>query len=268
MTAATRGDGKTGEDITPNVQTIRTIPLRLQTNKRAAPAFIEIRGEVYTEMKRFEAFNNARTEEEGRYANPRNFTGGSLRQLDSRVTATRPLDALFYATGHVEGVEFENHMDLIQALNDWGLTVANPYIRCVAGAENLIQAHAELEASRNDVPYDIDGSVLKVNQLELRRILGDRSRSPRWAIACKFAARQASTRLEGIEIGVGRTGALTPVALLAPVELAGVTVQHATLHNAEEIERLDLRIGDRVLVERAGDVIPKVVKALSTERSR
>ncbi|MFT7617717.1 MAG: DNA ligase (NAD+) [Planctomycetota bacterium] len=263
--AATRGDGTKGEDITANAKTIRSIPLRLREDGFPIPKLIEIRGEVFTTIDAFEKFNEGRTEEEGRYANPRNFTGGSLRQLDSRITASRPLDAVFYASGAAIGLEVATQEELIAAFQSWGLKVATPYFKICDTADQLVDAHNGLEARRNDVPYEIDGTVLKVNDFEQRQILGARSRNPRWAIACKFKSRQASTTLLGIDISVGRTGALTPVAVLEPVALSGVTVSSASLHNMDEIERLDVRIGDRVLVQRAGDVIPKVVKVLLEE---
>ncbi len=266
--AATRGDGTKGEDITENAKTIRSIPLRLrESSTYPIPSFIEIRGEAFTTTKDFEAFNAKRTEEEGRYANPRNFTGGSLRQLDSRITASRPLDALFYATGKSVGLTVTSQEELIQAFQSWGLKVATPYFKICKSVEDLIESHHHLEDQRDQVPYEIDGTVLKVDDFEQRKILGFRSRNPRWAIACKFKSRRASTRLLDISISIGRTGALTPVAVLEPVPLAGVIVSSASLHNQDEIERLDVRIGDRVLVERAGDVIPKVVKVLTEERT-
>ena len=264
--AATRGDGTTGEDVTPNVRTIKSIPWRLRASNHAHPDFIEIRGEVYAPVADFKAFNEARSEAEGRYANPRNFTSGSLRQLDSSMTSTRPLDALFYSAGRIEGQQIKSQTELIAALKSWGLKVAEPYFKSSDTIDEIIRWHRELEIGRDAVPYEIDGTVLKVDSSEQQQILGFRSRTPRWALACKFKSRQASTTLKDIVISVGRTGALTPVAVLEPVALAGVTVSSASLHNAEEIERLDLRIGDRVLVERAGDVIPKVIKVLTQER--
>ncbi len=264
--AATRGDGTKGEDITANARTISSIPLRLKNEGYPIPDFIEIRGEVFTTTHAFEEFNSKRTEEEGRYANPRNFTGGSLRQLDSRITAARPLDAVFYACGEAKGLEVRSQEELIRAFQSWGLKVATPYFKIIGTVEGLIAAHHELEDARDQVPYEIDGTVLKVNDFEQRQILGSRSRNPRWAIACKFKSRQASTTLLDIEISVGRTGALTPVAVLEPVPLGGVTVGSASLHNVDEIARLGVKKGDRVLVERAGDVIPKVVKVLTEER--
>ena len=267
VVAATRGDGNEGEDITANVRTIRSIPLSLRKGEAAIPKLIEIRGEVYTETAKFDKFNSNRSEEEGRYANPRNFTGGSLRQLNSQITAERPLDALFYSVGQCEGMKFESQEELLAAFRSWGLKVADPYAQFLVGPEALIKAHQELEAKRDQVPYEIDGSVIKVDSMEQRQILGSRSRTPRWAVACKFKSREASTKLLDVEISVGRTGALTPVAILEPVGIGGVTVRNASLHNLDEIRRLDVRIGDRVLVQRAGDVIPKVTKALTAQRT-
>ncbi len=265
--AATRGDGTTGEDVTANARTIRCIPLELGGPRADLPALIEIRGEVFTPVAAFKAFNDRRSEEEGRYANPRNFTGGSLRQLDSRITAQRPLEALFYSVGHVEGLAIESQSAMLDFFRAWGLPVADPYVRSSADIEEIVRRHHELEDGRDEVPYEIDGTVIKVDEVELRRVLGSRSRTPRWAVACKFKSREASTRLLDVEISVGRTGALTPVAVLEPVALGGVTVSSASLHNMDEIERLGVKIGDRVLVERAGDVIPKVVKVLVGERN-
>ena len=264
--AATRGDGKVGEDITPNVRTIKSIPLRLRRTL-PIPSRVEIRGEAYCEVARFRAFNDARSEEEGRYVNPRNFTGGSLRQLDSSVTEKRPLDALFYALGAIEGLELSSQTEMLEHLRAWGLRTAERYSKRLESIEEVVRFHNELEAKRDEVPYEVDGSVIKLDDFELRRILGRRSRTPRWAVACKFKPRQASTKLLDIEISVGRTGALTPVAILEPVFLAGVTVRNASLHNADEIERLDARVGDVVFVERAGDVIPKVSKVATAARS-
>lgn len=264
--AATRGDGETGEDITDNIKTIKSIPITLRTDRRAAPKFIEIRGEAYTEKKAFAAFNDRRTEEEGRYANPRNFTGGSLRQLDSAVTAARPITALFYAVGAIEDGELRSQKDLFSALEDWGFRTASKWIEFALGADGLVAYYEKIEKVRDDLPFEIDGTVLKVDDFELRKVLGARSRTPRWAIAAKFASRQASTRLERIDVSVGRTGVLTPVAVLEAVPIGGVTVTSATLHNLDEIRRLDCRAGDRVFVERAGDVIPKVVKVIVEDR--
>ncbi|MCA9320330.1 MAG: NAD-dependent DNA ligase LigA, partial [Planctomycetes bacterium] len=190
--ALTRGDGTSGEDITPNARTIRSIPLKLRGDGHRAPDLIEVRGEVFTEKARFEAFNAARSEAEGRYANPRNFTGGSLRQLSSAVTAQRPLDAVFYSVGGYEGDPIVSQQDLLQHFRSWGLKVADPWVHTVVGAEDVVARHRELEARRDEVPYEIDGSVVKVDDLELRRILGARTRTPRWAVAAKFKARQAS----------------------------------------------------------------------------
>jgi DNA ligase (NAD+) len=264
--AATRGDGLTGEDITANVRTIRSIPLRLRTDRRRAPELIEVRGEAYTEIARFKAFNDARSEAEGRYANPRNFTGGSLRQLDSTVTAARPLSAFFYSIGASSGVRLCAQSELFAALRDWGFRTADDLIVACASIEAAVAHYQKLDQERDSLPYEIDGAVVKVDDFELRAILGARSRTPRWAIAAKFASRQGSTRVSKIEISVGRTGVLTPFAVLEPVHIGGVTVTTASLHNIDEVRRLDVRAGDRVLVERAGDVIPKVVKVLIDER--
>ena len=266
-TAATRGDGETGEDITPNVRTIRSVPLRLRDDRRPFPRLAEIRGEAYAEIAKFAAFNAKRSEEEGRYANPRNFTGGSLRQLDADVTAARPIDAFFYAAGRLEGAAPVSQTELLEALNDWGFRTAGKHIAVCDSIDAVIRHYRSVEAARDDLPFEIDGVVVKVDDFELRRILGARSRTPRWAIAAKFASRQASTRLLRIDVSVGRTGVLTPVAVLEAVPIGGVQVTSATLHNLDEIRRLDVREGDRVIVERAGDVIPKVVSVLAAERT-
>lgn len=264
--AATRGDGETGEDVSLNVRTIASIPLRLRGDPSGWPELIEVRGEIFVEKERFERFNAARDEGEAPYANPRNFASGSLRQLDSAVTAQRPLDAIFYALGAAEGFEVASQSELVAHFETWGLKTAGPLFQAAENVDDLVRRHARFEAERDAIPFEVDGTVIKVDRFELQRILGFRTRNPRWAVAAKFKAREASTRLLDVDISVGRTGALTPVARLEPVPLAGVTVSSASLHNFDEIERLGLRIGDRVLVERAGDVIPKVTAVLESER--
>ncbi|MEZ6194991.1 MAG: NAD-dependent DNA ligase LigA [Planctomycetota bacterium] len=263
--AATRGDSETGEDVTANARTIRSVPLALG-GEEPPPARVEIRGEVFAEKARFAAFNEGIAEAADRYANPRNFASGSLRQLDSGITAQRPLDAIFYALGLAEGVDVGSQADLVARFESWGLRTAGPHFRVCETIDEVVKEHARLEAARDELPFEIDGTVIKVDDFELRRVLGFRTRNPRWAVAVKFKAREASTRLLDVEISVGRTGALTPVAKLEPVGIGGVTVSSASLHNYDEIARLDVRIGDRVLVERAGDVIPKVTQVLLGER--
>ena len=263
---STRGDGTTGEDITHNLKTIQSIPLGLRDKEIPVPTMLEVRGEVFISKKDFSDLNK-KQELEGKplFANPRNAAAGSLRQLDPAITATRPLSIFFYEAGIIEGKDFEKHGSFLDALKMWGLPV-NPFIKTVTNAKGMVKYHHELEKIRNDIPYEIDGTVFKVNDYDLRDKLGTRSRSPRWAIAGKFKAQQATTIIKDIEVQVGRTGALTPVAKLIPVFVSGVTVSNATLHNQDEIDRKDIRIGDTVLIERAGDVIPKIVKVIIEKR--
>ncbi|OPY83471.1 MAG: DNA ligase [Syntrophus sp. PtaU1.Bin005] len=265
---ATRGDGATGEDVTRNIRTIHSIPLRiLSTPESTAPEEIEIRGEIYIESESFRMLNERRLAgNEAPFANPRNAAAGSLRQLDSSITAQRPLKMFCYAVGLVKGRIFTHHHEVLGALNHWGFPV-NPLIRRVDGISGCIDFYRELQDRRKDLPYEIDGMVIKVDDLALQERLGAVSRSPRWALACKFAATQATTRIEDILVNVGRTGALTPVALMAPVLVGGVTVSRATLHNQDEIDKKDIRIGDTVLVQRAGDVIPEVVVVVKEKRT-
>jgi len=263
---STRGDGFTGEDITHNLKTIRGIPLSLRTNGLPAPLLLEIRGEVFIRKDDFKNLNEKQElNEKSTFANPRNAAAGSLRQLDPTITAERPLSIYCYEAGMTNGVEFIDHASFLDSLKKWGLPV-NPFIQIVTGSKGLIQFHQQLEDQRNDLPYEIDGTVFKVNNYNKRNDLGTRSRSPRWAIAGKFKAQQATTVIHDIDVQVGRTGALTPVAKLEPVYIAGVTVTNATLHNQDEIIRKDIRIGDTVLIERAGDVIPKVMKVIKEKR--
>ena len=263
---STRGDGFMGEDITHNLKTIRGIPLSLRTNDLPAPPLLEIRGEVFIRKNDFKNLNEKQElKEKSAFANPRNAAAGSLRQLDPTITAERPLSIYCYEAGMINGVEFIDHASFLDSLKKWGLPV-NPFIKIVTGSKGLTQFHQELEYRRNDLPYEIDGTVFKVNNYNKRDDLGTRSRSPRWAIAGKFKAQQATSVIHDIDIQVGRTGALTPVAKLEPVYIAGVTVTNATLHNQDEIIRKDIRIGDTVLIERAGDVIPKVMKVIKEKR--
>ncbi len=263
---STRGDGFTGEDITHNLKTIRGIPLSLRTNDLPAPPLLEIRGEVFIRKNDFKDLNEKQElNEKSAFANPRNAAAGSLRQLDPTITAERPLSIYCYEAGMSNGVKFIDHASFLDSLKKWGLPV-NPFIQIVTGSKGLTQFHQKLEDQRNDLAYEIDGTVFKVNNYNKREDLGTRSRSPRWAIAGKFKAQQATTVIHDIDIQVGRTGALTPVAKLEPVYIAGVTVTNTTLHNQDEIVRKDIRIGDTVLIERAGDVIPKVVKVIKEKR--
>ena len=265
---STRGDGITGEDITHNLKTIRGIPLSLRTQEIAHPSLLEVRGEVFIRKFDFNSLNQTQ-EENGIpvFANPRNAAAGSLRQLDPKITAQRPLSIYCYEAGTIDGEAFQDHASFLIALKKWGLPV-NPFIQLVTGSVGLTRFHVNLENKRNDLPYEIDGTVFKINNYNERKNLGTRSRSPRWAIAGKFKAQQATTVINGIDIQVGRTGALTPVAKLDPVYIAGVTVTNATLHNQDEIDRKDIRIRDTVLIERAGDVIPKVVKVITNKRPK
>jgi len=265
---ATRGDGATGEDVTQNIRTIHSIPLRIPTTPENPVAEeIEVRGEIYIESESFRRLNERRlAANESPFANPRNAAAGSLRQLDSSITAKRPLKMFCYAVGLVKGRSFTHHHEVLGALNLWGFPV-NPLIRRVDGISGCIDFYQELQDQRKDLPYEIDGMVIKVDDLSLQERLGAVSRSPRWALACKFAATQATTRIEDILVNVGRTGALTPVALMVPVLVGGVTVSRATLHNQDEIDKKDIRIGDTVVVQRAGDVIPEVVMVVKEKRT-
>jgi len=263
---STRGDGVTGEEITANLRTIRSLPPRL--SGRRVPVRLELRGEVYMALADFAAMNAARSAEEGLFANPRNATAGTLRQLDPRIAASRPLDIVVYGVGDTEGlgIDLESQERLFAELPRWGFPPP-PFHRIVRTREEVAEIYRTVEAARDELPFEIDGLVIKVEGGERRRRLGERARSPRWAVALKFPPRQATTRLEGVEWQVGRTGALTPVAILAPVPVSGVTVSRATLHNPREIARKGIRIGDEVLIQRAGDVIPEVVKAVETRRT-
>jgi DNA ligase (NAD+) len=263
---STRGDGTTGEDITHNLRTVRSIPLKLRDNEIRVPDVLEIRGEVYMDKLGFKKLNDEReSRNEPAFSNPRNAAAGSLRQLDASVTATRPLSIFCYQAGLIEDIEFETHSAFLAAVKSWGLPV-NPLIKTVTGADQMVVYHQSIEAQRDELPYEIDGTVFKLNRIEDRTQLGERSRSPRWAIAGKFKAKQATTIVTDIEVQVGRTGAITPVARLEPVPVSGVIVNNATLHNQNEIDRKDIRVGDTVLIERAGDVIPKIVKVILEKR--
>jgi len=264
---STRGDGIHGEDITVNLRTIRSIPLTLRSEKRRPPERLEVRGEVFLSRKAFQQMNRER-EEAGQpvFANPRNAAAGSLKQLDSTITAKRSLDIFCHGAGAVTGVSFASHLEFLQAMKDWGLKPV-PFARVCQGMEEVLRQREEMEARRDDLPYEIDGLVVKINSTELQRRLGTIARSPRWAIAYKFKPRQATTRILDIQPQVGRTGTLTPVASLQPVPIGGVVVKSASLHNMDEIARKNIRIGDTVVVERAGDVIPYVVQVLTGNRT-
>lgn len=263
--AATRGDGETGEDVTANVRTIQSIPLRLLGEDY--PTRLEVRGEIYMPKAGFNKLNQ-RLAAEGvkTFVNPRNAAAGSLRQLDPRLTKQRPLEMFCYAMGIAEGVKTpDKHYAILQQFKAWGLRVC-PDIKIVQGASGCVEYFNEIGAKRARLPYDIDGVVYKVNDIKTQQELGFVSRAPRWAIAHKFPAQEEITELEAVEFQVGRTGALTPVARLKPVFVGGVTVSNATLHNMDEIERKDVRIGDFVIVRRAGDVIPEVARVVLEKR--
>jgi DNA ligase (NAD+) len=264
-TGSTRGDGTVGEDVTPNIRTIRSVPLRLRGKR--IPERLEVRGEVFLPLEAFRRVNRER-EEAGLplFANPRNSAAGSLKQLDPRITASRPLDFVCHGTGEIHGARFATHWETLQGLAQLGLRPV-PQSRVVESLDGVVALFAELEGARDDLPFEIDGLVVKVNDLDLQRRLGEISRSPRWAVAYKFKPRQATTRIVNILPSVGRTGVLTPVAELEPVAVGGVTVRNASLHNMDEIARKDVRIGDTVLLERAGDVIPYVVKVITERRT-
>lgn len=265
--AATRGDGRTGEDITLNVRTIGSVPLRLRGE--GFPALLEVRGEIYMPRSGFEQCNTeALARGEKPFVNPRNAAAGSLRQLDPKITAQRPLEMCCYSVGLVEGGQLPaQHAAILERLADWGLRI-NREMAVMAGVDACDRYYETLAERRDDLPYDIDGIVFKINSLEQQAALGFVARAPRWAIARKFPAQEEVTRLLDVEFQVGRTGAITPVARLAPVFVGGVTVSNATLHNADEIERLGLRHNDTVIVRRAGDVIPQVVAVVAEKRQQ
>jgi DNA ligase (NAD+) len=266
--ASTRGDGISGELITANVKTIKSVPIILHSaEERTIPPLIEVRGEVFIGHDGFRQLNRERLDQElPPFANPRNAAAGSLRQLDSSITARRPLEIFFYGVGLVADLDIDSHWELLNALRQLGFRI-NPHIQSKITIDQVMAFYRELREMRHTLPYEIDGMVIKVDRLAYQQKLGSTSRSPRWAIAYKFAAVQATTEIKDIEVQVGRTGALTPVAHLQPVKIGGVTVSRATLHNEDEIKKKDIRIGDTVLVQRAGDVIPEVVKVIPTKRT-
>ncbi len=262
---ATRGDGIVGEDVTGNLRTVRSLPLRL-LDEREVP-FLEIRGEAFMPKESFLELNRHRDEEGlSTFANPRNAAAGSLRQLDPRITATRNLDVICYEIGYIEGKTFQTHKQVLEQITAWGFHVSEHWRPAKDGAE-ILEFCEEWMAKRDELAYDVDGAVIKVNRLDLRDRLGTTSKAPRWAIAFKFPAEEKTTRLLGITINVGRTGALTPTAMLEPVFVGGSTVSRATLHNGDEIRRKGIKIGDTVLVHKAGDVIPEIIKPLVEMRN-
>jgi DNA ligase (NAD+) len=275
--AATRGDGEVGEEVTGNIKTIASIPLRLRTDVRAAPDVLEVRGEVYMRRDDFEALNERQRQRiaggqknEKTFVNPRNAAAGAVRQLDPNIAAQRPLRFFAYGLGEVvpapgQALDWDSHFEGLMALRDWGMPVAAQAERAL-GAQGLADFHRRIGEARNRLPFDIDGVVYKVNRLDWQAQLGFLTREPRWAVAHKYPAQEQMTQVEAIDIQVGRTGKLTPVAKLKPVFVGGVTVTNATLHNEEEARRKDVREGDTVVVRRAGDVIPEVVSVVMTQR--
>jgi DNA ligase (NAD+) len=262
--AATRGDGTRGEDVTHNVRTVKAVPLRLRDG---APELLEVRGEIFMPIAGFKEMNRKALEKgEKTYVNPRNAAAGIVRQHDPRLTEGRPLDVYFYGVGEVRGWKLPaTHSESLRQLREWGLKIS-PLLRVVQGAEGVLEYYRDMGAKRASLPYEIDGVVYKVNRYALQRELGFVARAPRWAIAHKFPAHEENTIVRDVEFQVGRTGALTPVARLEPVFVGGVTVSNATLHNMDEVERKDVRIGDTVVIRRAGDVIPEVVKVIVERR--
>jgi DNA ligase (NAD+) len=264
---STRGDGINGEDITVNLRTVRSVGLALRPGSKKLPQRLEARGEVFLPIEAFRKLNRER-EEDGKalFANPRNAAAGSLKQLDSSITAARPLDIFFHGAGQVTGAEFKSHAEFLATLREWGLKPV-PFARPCRSLAEIFAYYDEMEAKRDLLPYEIDGLVIKVNGYDLQRRLGEIARSPRWAVAYKFKSRQALTRILDIRANVGRTGVLTPTASMEPVSVGGVMVRNASLHNMDEIERKDIRIGDTVVLERAGDVIPYVVRVVEEKRT-
>jgi len=261
--AVTRGDGREGEEVTENVKTIRALPLRLHGGDRKAPKLLALRGEILMRIAAFEALNRKLLERGNEpFANPRNAAAGSLRQLDPRITAERPLDVVVYEVVAAEGVRFSTDSQALKSLAEWGLPTPKR-IFTVSTVSEIVKRHAELAEARDRMPYEIDGVVIKIDDLGARDKLSSTTHHPRWAIAYKFAPRGEETRIEQIAIQVGRTGVLTPVALMRPVEVGGVTIARATLHNREEVQRKDVRVGDLVRIQRAGDVIPEVAERIA-----
>jgi DNA ligase (NAD+) len=265
VSGATRGDGTVGENVTLNLRTVKTLPLKLAVSP--PPPLLEVRGEIFLPLAPFRAMNQEREENgDPPLANPRNAAAGSLRQLDPRITAKRPLALFCYAPGAIEGVSFRSQQQFLDSISAWGLPV-NPLTRAVKGVTEVVSYHREMAERRDTLPYEIDGVVVKVDAFALQQDLGEKSRMPRWAIAWKFPPRRAVTVIDDIIPQVGRTGVITPTAHLRPVKVAGVTVSRATLHNWSEMERKGIMIGDTVLIERAGDVIPAVVEVLAEKRT-
>lgn len=263
--ALTRGDGRRGDDVTANVRTLRSVPLRLNTD--SPPAFIDVRGEIYMPRTGFARLNRDR-EDRGLnvFANPRNATAGTLKLLDSSEVAKRPLMIFLHSIGEIEGADWDRHSAAYKALSGWGLRVIEGHILC-DGMQDILEQVTLWDSKRRELDYDIDGIVLKVDDFRKREILGATSKAPRWVIAYKYKAEEAVTTLLDIQLGVGRTGAITPRAILEPVLVAGTVVRHASLHNFDEVRRKDLRVGDKVVVAKAGEIIPQVVRAIVEERT-
>ncbi|UCD71399.1 MAG: NAD-dependent DNA ligase LigA [Syntrophobacterales bacterium] len=267
VVGSTRGDGVNGENITQNLRTIRTIPLTLMRKEAPVPERLEVRGEVYMEIKGFKELNKKREASgEPLFANPRNAAAGSLRQLDPSITASRPLNIFFYGLGEIAGYTVKTHWEFLNTLPQWGLRV-NPLARWCRNIDEAIEYYEEISHQRETLHYEIDGVVVKVDDLALQSRLGVISRNPRWALAYKFKPKQETTRVVDITAQVGRTGAITPVAILESVRVGGIEISRATLHNQDEVDKKDVRIGDTVIVQRAGDVIPEVVKVVDSKRT-
>jgi DNA ligase (NAD+) len=267
-TGSTRGDGFVGENVTQNLKTVKAIPLALLPKQgESPPSRLEVRGEVYLPIKALEELNRQREKNgESLFANPRNAAAGSLRQLDSAITAKRPLDIFCYGVGQLSGQTFVTQWELLEALLHWGFKV-NPHRKQCRKIEEVIEYYREVDERREKLPYEIDGVVIKVNSLRLQETLGNIARSPRWALAFKFKPKQVTTKIRDIIVNVGRTGALTPTAIMDPVRVGGVAISRATLHNQDEIDKKDVRIGDTVVIQRAGDVIPEVVRVVFEKRT-
>ena len=262
---ATRGDGEYGENVTANLRTIRSIPLRIASID-PIPTLLEVRGEVFIPRDRMDEINTQRIEnEEAPFVNPRNAAAGSVRLLDASITASRPLDIFIYTLGYAEGIEFGTHSQVLALLAEMAFKV-NPSTECFPSIEKVIEYCRCQTVERENIPYDVDGIVVKVNSIAQQEELGSTAKSPRWATSCKFPARQATTRVRAIDVQVGRTGVLTPRAILDPVHLSGATITHATLHNEQDLHRKDVRVGDTVVLERSGDVIPKVISVVKEKR--
>ncbi|MDP2960549.1 MAG: NAD-dependent DNA ligase LigA, partial [candidate division Zixibacteria bacterium] len=264
---STRGDGYVGEDVTRNLKTVKTIPLKLFSKKVSVPKSLEVRGEIILTKSEFEKLNKHREKTgEPLFANPRNAAAGSVRQLDSKITRFRPLTSFIYGIGTVQGKKLATHYETILFLKELGFKISQD-VRLCQSLDEVKDYYQKILARRDKLDYELDGIVIKVNDFELQKKLGELSRSPRWAVAWKFPPQQETTKIKDIFVNVGRTGALTPVAILEPVRVGGVEISRATLHNEDEINKKDVRIGDTVLVQRAGDVIPEVAMVIKNKRT-